>query len=475
MELIDLTLKKLRDGINAGKISAVDAVKATLKQIEKQRNLNALISVIDYETALKTAVAADERAKNGEFLPLNGVPIVVKDNICTTDFPTTCASKILKNYHSPYDATVVKRLRDSGAIIVGKANMDEFAMGARSENSAYGAVKNAVNPDMVAGGSSGGSSSSVAGKLCYGSLGTDTGGSIRQPASYCGVVGLKPTYSAVSRFGLIAYASSLDQIGTITRTVDDNALLFSVIAGYDPYDSTSAKINEDYTKYITGVKGKKIGVVKQYESETIDAEVKKVTDECLRLYEKLGATIVEVQLPSYSASLATYAVLSCAEAATNLARFDGIKYGYSAKTSELESLYIKSRTQGFGMEVKRRIMFGNLTLTRNDGEIFIKAQKVRKALIDEMQLAMEKCDFIVSPTAPTPAFRLGKVNGSKYETSHTDIFAVPANLTGNPAISIPCGKSGSCLPIGLQIIGKHHAEKEIFGVAKTLEREICYE
>ncbi len=472
MDIVKLSLTEVRDKIASGELSSVEVTKAIFGQIEKTKDLNTLLT-LNEEEALKAAEQADLRRKMGQAGSLNGVPVIVKDNISTKGLRTTCASKFLDNYVPPFDATVVKKLKDAGAVIVGKANMDEFAMGSSNENSAYGAVKNAVDVSRVPGGSSGGSASSVAAYQAYGSLGSDTGGSIRQPASFCGVVGLKPTYSTVSRYGLIAFASSLDQIGPLTRNVRDNAELFNVIAGYDKMDSTSANRQENYLDYTAGVKGKTIGVAKEFFALDFNAEVKESVENAIRLYEKKGAKIKEISVKSFDAALATYYVLACAEASSNLARFDGIKYGVRVEGDDYIDTYYRSRTQGFGAEVKRRIMMGNYVLSSGYYDAYyLKASKVRTKIKAEFDEAFKECDLLVSPTSPTTAFEIGKKHKDVTETYLSDVFTVPVNIIGNPAISVPCGKDKKGLPIGLQLIGRTYGERELFGAAEALEQEI---
>lgn len=470
--LIELTLTEARDKIKRGEVSSRELTEAILARIDETSELNTFIT-LDKEGALKSAAEADERRARGEETgPLDGVPVAVKDNISTKGLRTTCASKFLDNYIPPYDATVVTKLKKAGAVIVGKTNMDEFAMGSGNENSAYGPAKNALDPTRVPGGSSGGSASAVAAFQCYGALGSDTGGSIRQPASYCGVVGLKPTYSTVSRFGLIAFASSLDQIGPLTRTVADNAALFNVIAGYDKMDSTSANITEDYTSYSTSVKGKLVGIPKQFFAPGLSDDVKLAVENGARTLERLGAKLKEVSIGSFDAALATYYVLACAEATSNLARFDGVKYGVRVEGDDYIDMYYKSRTAGFGAEVKRRIMTGNYVLSSGYYDAYyLKASKVRTKIKEEFDAALGECDVLLGPTAPTTAYELGKKATDATEVYLTDIFTVPVNIIGNPAISVPCGRGADGMPVGLQLIGRSFDEKTLFGFAGALEKE----
>lgn len=473
MDIVKLSLTDVRDKITAKKLSSVEVTKAIFDRIKETADLNTLITVTE-QSALEKAAEVDGKIARGEKIgALAGVPIIVKDNISTSGIRTTCASRFLSNYVPPFDATVIKKLKAADAVIVGKANMDEFAMGSSNENSAFGPVRNAVDPTRVPGGSSGGSASSVAAFQAFGALGSDTGGSIRQPASFCGVVGLKPTYSAVSRFGLVAFASSLDQIGPITRCVRDNAELLNVIAGHDEMDSTSAFVKEDYTDYKTGVKGKTIGIAKEFFDREFSAEVKNAVLAAAKLYEKAGAVLKEISISSFDAALATYYIIACAEASSNLARFDGVKYGLRADADDYIDIYYKSRTAYFGAEVKRRIMIGNYVLSSGYYDAYyLKASKVRTKIKAEFDAALKECDFILGPTSPTTAFKLGGDFADPSEAYTADIFTVPVNIAGNPAISVPCGADKSGLPIGLQLIGRSFGERELFGAAETLEKEL---
>ncbi len=473
MDLIKLTLTEVRDAIAGKKVSSREVTEAVYKRIEETSDLNTFITLCR-ESALKAADLADARIARGEKLgALEGVPIVLKDNISLEGERLTCGSKFLDNYIAPFDATVAKKLKAAGAVIVGKANMDEFAMGSSNENSAYGPVKNAVDPTRVPGGSSGGSASSVAAFEAYGALGSDTGGSIRQPAALCGVVGLKPTYSTVSRYGLVAFASSLDQIGPLTRTVRDNAELFNVIAGHDPLDSTSADRKENYLDYVPEIKGRTIGLPKEFFGREYSAEVKDSVLAAAKIYEKAGAKLKDVSIGSFDAAIATYYVLACAEATSNLARFDGIKYGVRAEgAKDYIDVYYRSRTQGFGAEVKRRIMTGNYVLSSGYYDAYyLKASKVRTKIKNDFDAALADCDVLLGPTSPTTAFELGKKVTDVTETYLADVFTVPVNIAGNPAISIPCGFDGNRLPIGLQLIGKSYGERTLFSMAEAFEKE----
>ena len=473
MDLIKLTLTEVRDAIAGKKVSSREVTEAVYKRIEETSDLNTFITLCR-ESALKAADLADARIARGEKLgALEGVPIVLKDNISLEGERLTCGSKFLDNYIAPFDATVAKKLKAAGSVIVGKANMDEFAMGSSNENSAYGPVKNAVDPTRVPGGSSGGSASSVAAFEAYGALGSDTGGSIRQPAALCGVVGLKPTYSTVSRYGLVAFASSLDQIGPLTRTVRDNAELFNVIAGHDPLDSTSADREENYLDYVPEIKGRTIGLPKEFFGREYSAEVKESVLAAAKIYEKAGAKLKDVSIGSFDAAIATYYVLACAEATSNLARFDGIKYGVRAEgAKDYIDVYYRSRTQGFGAEVKRRIMTGNYVLSSGYYDAYyLKASKVRTKIKNDFDAALADCDVLLGPTSPTTAFELGKKVADVTETYLADVFTVPINIAGVPAISIPCGFDRNRLPIGLQLIGKSYGERTLFSMAEAFEKE----
>ena len=471
-----MDLWQVREALKTGKITSVELTKLCFKRIKETSNLNTLISTCE-EFALASAKAVDEARASGQKLgALAGIPIVIKDNINLTGTKTTCASKFLANFVSPYTATCAQKLVDAGAVIIGKANMDEFAMGSSNENSAFGVVRNPVNTDYVPGGSSGGSASSVASGQCFGALGTDTGGSIREPASFCGIVGLKPTYGRVSRYGVVAFASSLDQVGNLTRSVRDSAIMLGVIAGKDEHDMTSSSnAIPDYEKAITGsVKGLKIGIAKQFFNDKLNSEVRSSLDKAIQTYVDNGATKVEVDLPSLDTALAVYYILSSAEAASNLARFDGVKYGVqSKKFKDLVDLYFKSRTEGFGKEVKRRIMLGNYVLSSGYYDAFYrKAKRVQKVIRQEFEKAFEKCDIIVCPTTANPAFKIGEKSNDHLAMYLTDIFTVPINIAGLPALSMPCGKNSEGLPIGMQLIAPHWKETTLFNAGDFLEKAL---
>ncbi len=405
---------------------------------------------------------------------LSGIPVLIKDNICVKDEYTTCSSRILEGFRPPYDATVVKKLRCEGAVLIGKANMDEFAFGSSCETSCYGPTRNPWALDRIPGGSSGGSAAAVAGDCTIMALGSDTGGSIRQPASLCGVVGLKPTYGRVSRYGLIAFASSLDQIGPITKDVEDSALLLGVIAGHDEMDSTSVDMPvPDYTKaLVKDVKGLSIGVPKEYFVKGLDKDVEECVRGAIEKLKGLGARIVGISLPHTEYAVSAYYIIGPAEASSNLARFDGVQYAFRDRDSrDLIDMYIKTRSKGFGNEAKRRILLGTYCLSSGYYDAYyLKALKVRTRIKEDFDKAFGSCDVIITPTSPTPAFRIGEKSGDPLGMYLSDVYTIPANLAGLPAISIPCGFSKEGLPIGLQILGRHFGEETIFRTAYTFEQ-----
>lgn len=472
MDLHELTIRELSEKLRRKEISSKEATLHCLDRMEKS-DLNAM-NYIAREQALKAAENADKRLASGEdSSTLLGVPVAVKDNICTDDMPTTCSSKMLEGYMSPFNATVVEKLKSCGAVILGKANMDEFAMGSSNETSYFGKVYNPYHKEYVPGGSSGGSAAAVAADLCYGALGSDTGGSIRQPASYCGLVGIKPTYGIVSRFGCVAYASSFDQIGPLTKNVYDNALMLNTICGYDRRDSTSLNIKyPDYTKALKGdVKGLKIGLPKEFFSQRLENDVRETINKAIKVFEDGGAEIVEVSLPHTEVGLSVYFIVSCSEAGSNLARFDGVKYGYRAENYEdLTDMYIKTRSQGFGEEVKRRLMLGNYMLRSDNYErYYIQALKVRSLIKEDTDKAFSKCDIIMGPTSPCAPFKLGEKTDDPVRMHQIDVFTVYANLTGIPAMSIPCGRNELGLPIGLQIMAARLEDEKLYNAAYFYE------
>lgn len=473
MSYLDCSLTEIIEKLRAGEATSVELVEACFDRIAATADLNALNSTYREESLARAREIDERRKANCDVGVLGGVPLVIKDNINLVGTKTTCASKFLENFVSPYTATCAQKLYDAGAIIIAKANMDEFAMGSSNENSAFGAVKNPVDPTRVPGGSSGGSACTVAAKQCFGSLGTDTGGSIREPSSFCGVVGLKPTYGRVSRYGVVAFASSLDQVGPITRTVEDNALLAEIISGRDEMDMTSsaAEVPSFVSEINKGVKGLKIGIAKQFFTEELNSEVRDAIMARVDALVGMGASVVDVDLPSLDTSLATYYILSSAEAASNLARFDGVKYGVRAESySDVVDLYFKSRTQGFGKEVKRRIMLGNYVLSSGYFDAFYrKAKRVQKVIRKEFEDVFTQCDVLICPTTATTAFKLGEKSNDPVAMYLTDIFTVPINIAGVPALSMPCGVSSEGLPMGMQIIAKHFDEATIYRVARAAE------
>jgi aspartyl-tRNA(Asn)/glutamyl-tRNA(Gln) amidotransferase subunit A len=451
----------------------VEVTQSFLERIARlDPELKAYLTV-DGEGALSQAREAEARYARGEAGPLDGVPLALKDVLATKGLRTTCASRILEHFVPPFDATVVARLREAGAVFLGKVNMDEFAMGSSTENSAFGVTHNPWARDRIPGGSSGGSAAAVAADLCTASLGSDTGGSIRQPASHCGVVGLKPTYGRVSRFGLVAYASSLDQIGPLTKEVRDAALLLEVIAGHDPRDSTSAMVAvPNYLEKLgEEIKGVKIGVPREYFGEGLDPEVEAAVRAALKTLSDLGGEILEVSLPHTSYAVATYYIIAMAEASSNLARYDGVKYGARQKARTLMEMYTQTRTAGFGPEVRRRIMLGTYTLSAGYYEAYYrKASQVRTLIRRDFDQAFETCAVLATPVAPTPAFRLGEKVSDPLTMYLSDIFTISANLAGIPGISLPCGISREGLPIGLQLLGPPFGEPQILKVAYAFEK-----
>ncbi|MEC2065406.1 Asp-tRNA(Asn)/Glu-tRNA(Gln) amidotransferase subunit GatA [Bacillus inaquosorum] len=474
MSLFDHKITELKQLIHKKEIKISDLVDESYKRIQAVDDKVQAFLALDEERARAYARELDEAVDGrSEHGLLFGMPIGVKDNIVTKGLRTTCSSKILENFDPIYDATVVQRLQDAEAVTIGKLNMDEFAMGSSTENSAYKLTKNPWNLDTVPGGSSGGSAAAVAAGEVPFSLGSDTGGSIRQPASFCGVVGLKPTYGRVSRYGLVAFASSLDQIGPITRTVEDNAFLLQAISGVDKMDATSANVDvPDFLSSLTGdIKGLKIAVPKEYLGEGVGKEARESVLAALKVLEGLGATWEEVSLPHSKYALATYYLLSSSEASANLARFDGIRYGYRTDNAEnLIDLYKQTRAEGFGNEVKRRIMLGTFALSSGYYDAYYKkAQKVRTLIKKDFEDVFEKYDVIVGPTTPTPAFKIGENTKDPLTMYANDILTIPVNLAGVPGISVPCGLADG-LPLGLQIIGKHFDESTVYRVAHAFEQ-----
>jgi len=471
------TLLTAAKAVRDKKISSRELTRALLSRIERiNPKINAYVTVLP-EAAMREAEARDEEIARGIVRgPLHGVPVAIKDIFCTKGIRTTCASRILKDFDPPYDATVVERIRAAGAVLLGKQNMDEFAMGSSTETSCFGPVLNPWATDRIPGGSSGGTAAAVAAGTCFAGVGTDTGGSIRQPASLCGVVGMKPTYGRVSRYGMIAFASSLDQGGPIARTVPDAAVVLAAIAGYDRRDSTSVDIPvPDYVAATgRGVKGMRVGLPREYFTEGQDASVKAAVTKALTSLISLGAEGVEISLPHTGYALSTYYIIAPAEASSNLARYDGVRYGYRADGAKgLIEMMSRTRAEGFGEEVKRRVMIGTYALSAGYYDAYYgKAQKVRTLLRRDFNEAFARVDVILTPTAPTPAFRLGEKVDDPLTMYLSDIYTIPANLAGIPGISVPCGMSPDGLPIGAQLLGKHFDEESLLAAAAAIEREI---
>ncbi|MBN2224498.1 MAG: Asp-tRNA(Asn)/Glu-tRNA(Gln) amidotransferase subunit GatA [Deltaproteobacteria bacterium] len=469
------TIHELADLLKSRAISSREATEHYIERIARiNPKINAYLAVIE-EHALEQADDADARIGKGEVGPLLGVPLAIKDVICTRGVPTTCGSRMLKDYVPPYDAAVIERLAQAGAVILGKTNMDEFAMGSSTESSYFGPTKNPHNTDYVPGGSSGGSAAAVAADLCAGALGSDTGGSIRQPASYSGVVGLKPTYGRVSRYGLVAYASSLDQIGPITKDVRDAALLLSAIAGHDKRDSTSLDIPvPDYPGQLTGdVKGMKVGLPKEYFGEGLDEEVSRRVRQAVDVLREGGAEIIDISLPHTEYALASYYIIAPSEASSNLARFDGVRYGYREVHPDggLTDMFEHTRSTGFGAEVKRRIMLGTYALSAGYYDAYYKkALQVRRLIREDFDRAFGAVDVIACPAAPTPAYRIGEKIADPLSMYLGDIYTVTANLAGIPGISVPAGMNGQGLPIGLQLLGRPLGEAEILAAAHFVQK-----
>jgi aspartyl-tRNA(Asn)/glutamyl-tRNA(Gln) amidotransferase subunit A len=469
------TAHALRDALRAGDTTAVEITQSYLNRIDAvDSKVSAYVDVWN-DHALEQAQAVDARLKNGEEPgPLAGIPIGLKDLLCTTHGTTACCSKILQGYESPFDGTAVQRLADQGAVFLGKLNMDEFAMGSSTENSATQLTRNPWDLERVPGGSSGGSAAAVAANTCTLSLGSDTGGSIRQPASCCGVVGMKPTYGRVSRYGLVAFASSLDQIGPFTKDVEDCALVLNAMCGHDDRDSTSADIPvPDFTAGLKGgVDGLRIGMPKEYFTDALGGEVREKIEAAIASLEAQGAKVVEVSLPHTDYAVAVYYIICTAEASANLARFDGVRYGHrSAAAKDVTSMYVQSKTEGFGPEVQRRIMLGTYVLSSGYYDAYYgKAQKVRALIKQDFMSAFEQCDVILTPTAPTPAFKIGEKTDDPLQMYLSDIYTISVNLAGLPGVSLPCGLTAENLPVGLQIIGKPFDEETVLRAAYTYEQ-----
>jgi len=472
-DLHQKSLRELATGLAAGEFSSVELTEHFLERIRAHdRELNSFITVCDKE-ALLQAGAADERIQKGEAGPLTGIPLVHKDIFCTKGVKTSCGSFMLDNFVSPYDATVVERLAGAGMVMLGKANMDEFAMGSSNETSHYGPVKNPWDTERVPGGSSGGSAAAVAARLAPAATGTDTGGSIRQPAAFCGITGLKPTYGRVSRWGMIAFASSLDQAGPMARSAEDCALLLSAMAGFDEKDSTSAERPVD--DYLAALEqplgGLKVGVVKEFFEEGLDSGMAASMEQAMEELKRLGAELVEVSLPHSKYSVAAYYVVAPAECSSNLARFDGVRFGHRCKDpKDLEDLYKRSRSEGFGAEVKRRIMIGTYALSAGYYDAYyLKAQQVRQVIADDFRKAFEQADLLLGPASPETAFRLGEKSSDPVSMYLSDIYTIAVNLAGLPALSMPAPRVGG-LPAGLQLIGNYFDEARLLNAAHQLQR-----
>ncbi|MFT4041063.1 MAG: Asp-tRNA(Asn)/Glu-tRNA(Gln) amidotransferase subunit GatA [Thermomicrobiales bacterium] len=470
--LTALSLADARAALDAREISAADLTTAYLDRIAQDDEILGTYLHVMTDVAVAQAAAADARIAAGDAAPMTGIPVALKDVLCTTDAPTTAASRILEGFVPPYDATVVSRLRQDGAVFLGKANTDEFAMGSSNENSAYKLVRNPWDTSRVPGGSSGGPAAAVAGELAIVSLGSDTGGSIRQPAGFCGVVGVKPTYGRVSRLGLMAFASSLDQIGPFARTVEDAAITLQAIAGHDARDSTShPSAVPDYRAALSGdIRGMKLGVARQYNVDGMEPGVSAAIDAAIAQMASLGAEIIEVDLPHTEYALPTYYITAPAEASANLSRYDGVKYGLAVEADTLAETYARTRGEGFGSEVKRRIMLGTYALSSGYYDAYyVKAQKVRTLIKQDFDRAWEQVDAILAPTSPTVAFPLGARTDDPYQMYLADVFTIPANMAGIPGVAVPCGFSDG-LPVSLQVLGPAFAEDTILRVAHAYEQ-----
>jgi len=473
MEFNKLTIHELQEKLRAGSITSVDITESVFRKIESVEDRVHSYITLTGEIAIKQAREADRRIKEGNAGELTGIPIALKDILCTKGIRTTCGSRILETFIPPYDATVVRKLKDDGAVLVGKTNMDEFAMGSSTETSGFGITKNPWDLDRIPGGSSGGSAAAVAADECIASLGSDTGGSIRQPAALCGVVGMKPTYGRVSRFGLTAFASSLDQIGPITKDVEDCAIMMNIISGHDSNDSTSVPAEvPDYREFLSrDIRGWTVGIPGEYFIEGIDPEVKAATDKAIKTLAGLGVKCVEISLPHTEYCVAVYYIIAPAEASSNLARYDGVRYGFRAPDGEdLLDMYKKTRSSGFGAEVKRRIMLGTYSLSSGYYDAYYKkASQVRTLIKLDFDRAFKKCDFILTPTTPTPAFRIGEKVDNPLQMYLFDIFTMSANLTGIPGISVPCGYTKNGLPMGIQFMASHFEEGKLLQAASAFE------
>ena len=474
MELNQLTIHELQEKIKAGETTSTEIVQAVFRRIDAvEKDVHAYI-LLTREKALEGAAHADEEIKKGNIKTLTGIPIALKDLLCTKGVTTTCGSHILHNYVPPYDATVVEKLRDAGAVFTGKTNMDEFAMGSSTETSYFGITKNPWDLERIPGGSSGGSAAAVVADECIAAIGSDTGGSIRQPAALCGVVGMKPTYGRVSRYGLVAFASSLDQIGPFTKDVEDCAIMMNILAGYDPRESTSVPVDvPDYRQFLSrGIGGWKVGIPKEYFIEGIDAEVRDAIQQTIKVIEGLGAKCIEVSLPHTEYCLAVYYIIAPAEASSNLARYDGVKYGFrSLDGRDLMEMYKKSRSAGFGAEVKRRIMLGTYVLSSGYYDAYYKkASQVRALIKQDFDEAFKQCDVLLTPTTPTPAFKIGEKTDDPLQMYLSDIFTISTNLAGIPGMVVPCGFTRAGLPVGVQFLAGHFEEGKLIQIAAAYEK-----
>lgn len=473
-KILDMNIVETRELLKNGGVTSVQLTQFYLDRIKKHDGAVRAYLRLTEEIALEMAADADRRIKAGEDGPLLGIPFGIKDIFCSKGLETTCASQILKGFIAPYDSTIIQKLKENHFVHLGRVNMDEFAMGSSTENSSFQTTRNPWDIERIPGGSSGGSAAAVAAGLCAASLGTDTGGSIRQPAGLCGAVGMKPTYGRVSRYGLVAFASSLDQIGPITRNVTDTAVVLGVIAGYDPMDSTS--IPEPVPDYVSflgrDIKGMRIGIPREYFIEGIEPAVKESVESAVALFEKQGASLVDISLPHTEYAVATYYIICTAEASSNLARYDGVKYGMRVEGKDIIDMYKKTRMNGFGKEVKRRIILGTYVLSSGYYDAYYgKAGKVRTLIRRDFEQAFEKCDIIVTPVSPTTAFKVGEKVEDPLQMYLSDIFTIPVNLAGLPGMSVPCGFDGAGLPVGLQIIGKPLDEARMLQAAFVLESE----
>ncbi|MDO8746521.1 MAG: Asp-tRNA(Asn)/Glu-tRNA(Gln) amidotransferase subunit GatA [Thermodesulfovibrionales bacterium] len=473
MELYRLSISEAKELLDKRKITAKELLNSIYQRIESVDSKVKAFVTLSKDKAYEMADAAQKQINEGRSLTIQGIPVAIKDNMCTKGIRTTCSSKILENFIPPYESAVTSRLSENGYVLIGKTNLDEFAMGSSTENSGFFTTRNPWDIERIPGGSSGGSAAAVAADECIAALGSDTGGSIRQPAAVCGVVGLKPTYGRVSRYGLVAFASSLDQIGPITKNVKDSAILLNIISGKDPFDSTSAPVAvPDFTKVLGNeIKGLKIGIPKEYFIKGMDREIEESVKTAIKKLESLGAIPVEISLPHTEYAVATYYVLATSEASSNLARYDGVKYGFRAGGKDLMEMYMNTRAQGFGAEVKRRIMLGTYALSSGYYDAFYKkAQQARTLIKADFEKVFNSVDMIVTPTSPTAAFKAGEKTEDPLQMYLSDIFTISVNLAGIPAISIPCGFTSNNLPIGLQIIGKHFDEESILKAAYAYEQ-----